>query len=607
MARRGPTERPGVLRRDPRQPAQQRARRPRGRRRRARRRGAAGRRQHRADARTCSARSSTAPTSSSTRRPSSSAATAPTIGGVVVDGGTFDFGAHAERHPSFFEPDPSYHGLQYWPVLGHGAFAAKLRVQFLRDLGAGHPPVIGFPAAPGHRDAVAAHRAPRRRTPRRSPSGSRHATRSRRSTTPGLPSSRWYARAPALPAAGRRRGRSSFELRGGVEAGKHFVDGVELFSHLANIGDVRSAWSSTRRAPRTASSAERAGRVRRHARPGAAVGRHRGHRGPQGRPRGRLPRGKGRLACGGDLAGSASRQRCLAGGRSVGRGSSSTSGRFRSSAAGRCRTSGSPTRPGASRCAERDNAVLVLHALTGDSHVSGEADPATRPPGGGTGWSGRAGRWTPPGTGSSAPTCSAAARARPGRPSPAPDGRPWGSRFPRTTVRDQVAAELRARRRARHRRGGGSSSAARWAACARWSGRSRPRSRRRPVRARLGGRSEGRPDRLCTVTAAGRPSGPTRTGAAATTTTAAGPGPARRPGHRPAHRPPHLPQRRPSWPPGSAGGPGRRGPARRRPLRGGVLPRPPADKLVRRFDAGSYVALDRGDEHPRRRTRERRC
>ncbi|NEE46497.1 O-acetyl-L-homoserine sulfhydrolase, partial [Streptomyces sp. SID8455] len=46
-----------------------------------------------------------------------------TIGGVVVDGGTFDFGAHAERFPDFHEPDPSYHGLRYWPALGPGAFA----------------------------------------------------------------------------------------------------------------------------------------------------------------------------------------------------------------------------------------------------------------------------------------------------------------------------------------------------------------------------------------------------------------------------------------------------------------------------------------------------
>ena len=161
-----------------------------------------------------------------------------TIGGVVVDGGTFDFGAHAERFPDFTEPDPSYHGLRYWPALGAGAYAVKLRVQLLRDLGPAIAPHSAFLLLQGvetlslrverhsanalalaewleQRDEVAAVH------------------------YPGLPSSRWHAAAKRyLP-----RGAGavlSFELRDGVEAGKRFVDGVELFSHLANIGDVRS-------------------------------------------------------------------------------------------------------------------------------------------------------------------------------------------------------------------------------------------------------------------------------------------------------------------------------------------------------------------------------
>ncbi|WP_225639985.1 bifunctional o-acetylhomoserine/o-acetylserine sulfhydrylase [Streptomyces werraensis] len=160
------------------------------------------------------------------------------VAGVVVDGGTFDFGAHADRFPDFSEPDPSYHGLRYWPALGPGAFAVKLRVQLLRDLGPALSPHSAFLLLQGvetlslrierhssnaqalaewleQRDEVAAvHYA-------------------------GLPSSPWYE-------AGRRylpRGAGaivSFELRDGVEAGKRFVDAVRLFSHLANIGDVRS-------------------------------------------------------------------------------------------------------------------------------------------------------------------------------------------------------------------------------------------------------------------------------------------------------------------------------------------------------------------------------
>src|SRR5690606_19864853 len=65
------------------------------------------------------------------------------IGGVIVDGGTFDYGASG-RFPGFTEPDPSYHGLQYWPMLGHGAFIATARVQLLRDLGPAIAPQNAF-------------------------------------------------------------------------------------------------------------------------------------------------------------------------------------------------------------------------------------------------------------------------------------------------------------------------------------------------------------------------------------------------------------------------------------------------------------------------------
>ncbi|MEU6197313.1 bifunctional o-acetylhomoserine/o-acetylserine sulfhydrylase [Streptomyces sp. NPDC047061] len=160
------------------------------------------------------------------------------IAGVVVDGGSFDFGSHSDRFPDFTEPDPSYHGLRYWPALGPGAYAIKLRVQLLRDLGPALSPHSAFLLLQGvetlslrlerhsantqalaewleQRDEVAAVH------------------------YPGLPSSRWYeAGQKYLP-----RGAGaivSFELRDGIEAGKRFVDAVELFSHLANIGDVRS-------------------------------------------------------------------------------------------------------------------------------------------------------------------------------------------------------------------------------------------------------------------------------------------------------------------------------------------------------------------------------
>ncbi|MFE1875668.1 bifunctional o-acetylhomoserine/o-acetylserine sulfhydrylase [Streptomyces sp. NPDC059496] len=161
-----------------------------------------------------------------------------TIGGVVVDAGTFDFGAHPERFPDFTEPDPSYHGLRYWPALGAGAYAVKLRVQLLRDLGPAIAPHSAFLLLQGvetlslrlERHSANARTLAEWLEQRDEVSAVHYA---------GLPSSRWYE-------AGRRylpRGAGavlSFELRGGVEAGRRFVDGLELFSHLANIGDVRS-------------------------------------------------------------------------------------------------------------------------------------------------------------------------------------------------------------------------------------------------------------------------------------------------------------------------------------------------------------------------------
>ncbi|WP_078874277.1 MULTISPECIES: bifunctional o-acetylhomoserine/o-acetylserine sulfhydrylase [unclassified Streptomyces] len=161
-----------------------------------------------------------------------------TIGGVVVDAGTFDFGAHPERFPGFHEPDPSYHGLRYWPDLGPSAFAVKLRVQLLRDLGPALSPHSAFLLLQGietlslrleRHTANALELA--RWLERRDEVAAVHYA--------GLESNRWYE-------AGQRylpRGAGAvlaFELTGGAEAGRRFVDAVELFSHLANIGDVRS-------------------------------------------------------------------------------------------------------------------------------------------------------------------------------------------------------------------------------------------------------------------------------------------------------------------------------------------------------------------------------
>ena len=160
------------------------------------------------------------------------------IAGIVVDGGTFDFGAHADRFPGFVEPDPSYGGLRYWPVLGPGAFAAKLRVQLLRDTGPAISPFTSFLLIQGLE--TLSLRIERHNTNAQALAEWLEARDEVEAVYyAGLPSSPWYAvKQKYLP-----RGAGAvlaFELRGGVAAGRRFVDSVQLFSHLANIGDVRS-------------------------------------------------------------------------------------------------------------------------------------------------------------------------------------------------------------------------------------------------------------------------------------------------------------------------------------------------------------------------------
>jgi O-acetylhomoserine (thiol)-lyase len=159
------------------------------------------------------------------------------IGGIIVDGGNFDFGASG-RHPSFTEPDPSYHGLKYWEALGPGAYVAKARVQFLRDLGPAIAPFTAFLLLQGletlslrmERHVSNATAVARWLEARDDVSWVKY---------PGLPSSPWYGRAQELLPRG-AGSILSFGIKGGAPAGRSFVEALELFSHLANVGDARS-------------------------------------------------------------------------------------------------------------------------------------------------------------------------------------------------------------------------------------------------------------------------------------------------------------------------------------------------------------------------------
>ncbi|MDD7939917.1 bifunctional o-acetylhomoserine/o-acetylserine sulfhydrylase [Actinomycetospora lutea] len=161
-----------------------------------------------------------------------------TIAGVVVDGGTFDFGAHGDRFPGFTEPDPSYNGLKYWEALGPGAYAAKLRVQLLRDTGAAISPFNAFLIIQGV-ETLSLRLERHVQNAQALAEWLEARDEVEKVYYAGLPSSPWYEAAKKYLPKG-VGAIVSFDLRGGVEAGRAFVDGTTLHSQLVNIGDVRS-------------------------------------------------------------------------------------------------------------------------------------------------------------------------------------------------------------------------------------------------------------------------------------------------------------------------------------------------------------------------------
>jgi O-acetylhomoserine (thiol)-lyase len=162
------------------------------------------------------------------------------IGGVIVDGGSFDYPGSG-RFPGFTEPDPSYHGLVFAelpPELRPAMFVLKCRLQFLRDIGASIAPFNSFLFLQGLQTLSL-------RMERHSQNALAVAQwlEGRDEVEwvayPGLKSSKWKARADKYLPNG-KGAIVAFELKGGVDAGRSFIDSLELFSHLANVGDVRS-------------------------------------------------------------------------------------------------------------------------------------------------------------------------------------------------------------------------------------------------------------------------------------------------------------------------------------------------------------------------------
>ena len=165
------------------------------------------------------------------------------IGGAIVDGGTFDFGASG-RFPNFTEPDPSYHGLAYWPALGFGSFILKARVQLLRDLGMAISPFNAFLILQGIETLSLRMERHFQNAQRVADYLDQHPAVTRVAFA-GLESSPWHERLHRL-GGGRGYGSIlSFELDAADaeqarKDGQRFVEALELHSHVANIGDVRS-------------------------------------------------------------------------------------------------------------------------------------------------------------------------------------------------------------------------------------------------------------------------------------------------------------------------------------------------------------------------------
>src|SRR6478735_1819534 len=160
------------------------------------------------------------------------------IGGVVVDSGRFDWTAQAERFPGLTKPDPSYHGVVWADVLGPAAYIGRVRTVLLRNTGAALSPFNAFLFLQGletlplrierhfsNAAAVAKHL-------------ESHA-QVKWVNYPGLASSPYHDVAQRTLRNG-FGGLVTFGIDGGREAGKKFIEGLDLFSHLANIGDARS-------------------------------------------------------------------------------------------------------------------------------------------------------------------------------------------------------------------------------------------------------------------------------------------------------------------------------------------------------------------------------
>lgn len=168
-----------------------------------------------------------------------------TVVGAIVDAGKFDYAKFPKRFPSFNEPDPSYHGLVYAQALGVGSpfganlsYIFKIRLTLLRDIGAAVSPFNAWLLAQGLETLSL-------RIERHVENAKAIATwleknpQVEKVNYASLSSSPWNKLAGKYCPKG-SGSVLSFEIKGGIEAGKKFIEALKLLSHVANIGDVRS-------------------------------------------------------------------------------------------------------------------------------------------------------------------------------------------------------------------------------------------------------------------------------------------------------------------------------------------------------------------------------
>jgi len=167
------------------------------------------------------------------------------IGGVIVDSGKFDWGRG--RHPALTTPDPSYHGLNYWNTFGkfepfggvNIAFIIKARVQWLRDVGAALSPFNAWQILQG---VETLHLRVQRHSENALAVAKFLSAHPKVAWVnyPGLETHAQHALARKYFRHGQYGGILGFGLKGGLDAGKRFINGLKVFSHLANVGDAKS-------------------------------------------------------------------------------------------------------------------------------------------------------------------------------------------------------------------------------------------------------------------------------------------------------------------------------------------------------------------------------